>query len=191
VRFQFTRPAWGAPAIILLARLPTVSIHAPRVGRAFEFPFQPLFDAFQFTRPAWGAQVGQFRPAPCVVSIHAPRVGRAVNAEDRSILVMFQFTRPAWGALSLRSISTLYMRFNSRAPRGARLSSAFCFSTASCFNSRAPRGARRGTVTPSLATRKVNDSAYPAENKGCSVVKEQSTRVSGCTTTSCKVREPP
>mgnify|MGYP001290676826 CR=1 FL=1 len=56
MEFQFTRPAWGATAVMPPeGRFERVSIHAPRVGR--DGAWDKLCDG-------------------AVVSIHAPRVGR-------------------------------------------------------------------------------------------------------------------
>ena len=126
VKFQFTRPAWGATLVtgdgrtaecfnsraprgarrrfdLLLTDPPYVSIHAPRVGRDHD---------------------GSGKRRADLVSIHAPRVGRDT---------LFSFF-----------VSSRYI-FNSRAPRGARLFKRRCASCHQLFNSRAPRGARHPT----------------------------------------------
>jgi len=194
--FQFTRPAWGA---------------------TFGLPVQSTCAQFQFTRPAWGAT--QFGPRidRYVTSFNsrAPRGARRGYrcTPTRSISFNSRAPRGARRVSPPKQVLRMW-RFNSRAPRGARLTTPSRLPATMSFNSRAPRGARQnpqvelldragfqftrpawgatvGTVTPSLAVRKVNDSAYPAEIKGCSVVKERSIRVSGCTTASCEDREPP
>ena len=77
--FQSTRPVWGATfANSISRRTPSISIHAPRVGR----------DKY----------------AKCAVkykdiSIHAPRVGRDyIMGNLNGIGIKFQSTRPVWGA---------------------------------------------------------------------------------------------
>ncbi len=105
-KFQFTRPAWGAtwPLRDCVAVQGEVSIHAPRMGR-------------DFVRVVRVVRV-------VLVSIHAPRMGRDLKIEVcETWLRKFQFTRPAWGATFFRFPSTpSSVRFNSRAPHGARLS---------------------------------------------------------------------
>jgi len=79
VKFQFTRPAWGATE---------------------DMKLRLTYCLFQFTRPAWGAtqrSCGSKRNIH--VSIHAPRMGRDWLFNNNQILTNeFQFTRPAWGA---------------------------------------------------------------------------------------------
>ena len=101
VRFQSTRPAWGATKerLDVIWHI-AVSIHAPRVGRdrnsrrisAAMCRFNPraprgarqgdivypgIVVPFQSTRPAWGATPScRGSGTARWVSIHAPRVGR-------------------------------------------------------------------------------------------------------------------
>ena len=79
VKFQFTRPAWGATMTDRNAASNIgVSIHAPRVGRdSGILNASCVYALFQFTRPAWGA---------------TPDTKKEKHGSG------FQFTRPAWGA---------------------------------------------------------------------------------------------
>ncbi len=129
-------------------RLLRVSIHAPRVGR------DDLAERLHCARR---------------VSIHAARGGRdPVPVMNGSAPSLFQPTRPAWGATAAQpSPSARSIRFNPRAPRGARrlphvardrrrrvsihaprVGRDRCLppstSWSRCFNPRAPRGARHG-----------------------------------------------
>ena len=108
-----------------------VSIHAPRVGR----DIGDLSDAIA-----------------ALVSIHAPRVGR-----DTPFLVLddlgsgFQSTRPVWGATSEIFGRTLAIRFNPRAPCGARHFVGAAYSQGFSFNPRAPCGARHSDALSKMS----------------------------------------
>ena len=123
MRFQFTRPAWGATpstarvidafcvsihaprmgrdaSRFQICRLLAVSIHAPRMGR--DRPRRPpgaRRNAFQFTRPAWGA------------TIYGDKVLQFCK---------FQFTRPAWGATTFFHQTSYLSRVSIHAPRMGR-----------------------------------------------------------------------
>ena len=144
-RFQFTRPAWGATGGVVGGVVGGgVSIHAPRMGRDFR---HCVFDGgnwFQFTRPAWGATDPGGQNADCHPfqftrpAWGATGCGRKASAQDG-----FQFTRPAWGATaSFRKRERLCF-VSIHAPRMGRDIEAFMpASLPSSFNSRAPHGAR-------------------------------------------------
>ena len=129
---------WGRP------RSPTVSIHAPRMGRdgglqAFprvglcfnsraphgaRHPSQQTVSGqvvFQFTRPAWGA-------TRCRL--------------DLLSFGLFQFTRPAWGATALALLKSLRTAFQFTRPAWGATSFFVPYTRPACFNSRAPHGAR-------------------------------------------------
>ena len=57
IKFQSTRPVWGATGINGTKVLPQfISIHAPRVGRDVDVGCAAgMFLLFQSTRPVWGA----------------------------------------------------------------------------------------------------------------------------------------
>ncbi len=120
VRFQSTRPAWGATkgpsqdcarlacfnpraprgarhvGPVLSARVVGVSIHAPRVGRDQD--------------KGKGSPGGR-------VSIHAPRVGRDLAHPTTAFTtIWFQSTRPAWGATGLLTADELFKTFQSTRP---------------------------------------------------------------------------
>ena len=125
-----------------------------------------LLYGFQSTRPVRGATCGcrrigrfftRFNPrAPCgarlfrhandrcgTVSIHAPRAGRDEISHDYAWTFDVSIHAPRAGRdLPLRHSCTTFMRFNPRAPCGARppapCNSPRCFG----FNPRAPCGAR-------------------------------------------------
>ena len=123
--FQSTRPVWGATrALPRLCLGGLISIHAPRVGRDYEYCVQNV---------------------RAVISIHAPRVGRDGRTDNPHFTVLpFQSTRPVWGATT-RSASLLRRakNFNPRAPCGARRRSKRRTTWFSMnFNPRAPCGAR-------------------------------------------------
>ena len=79
MRFQSTRPAWGATVQIPQReeRLLYFNPHAPRGARHGGSVPAGVAMAFQSTRPAWGATLdaGQAVGA-LIISIHTPRVGR-------------------------------------------------------------------------------------------------------------------
>ena len=79
-----------------------VSIHAPRAGRDT--------DRYSFCKIQ-------------KVSIHAPRAGRDEMTAAEAIELLFQSTRPARGATNGSHDVQTPIRFNPRAPRGARLQS--------------------------------------------------------------------
>ena len=110
LRFQSTRPVWGAtnnvaevnPILRISIHAPRmgrdilrtdyllqsqlISIHAPRMGRDFAAAGGFLIPgfAFQSTRPVWGATgSGQRHPYAAPISIHAPRMGRDVTRKAR------------------------------------------------------------------------------------------------------------
>ena len=122
--FQSTRPARGATSADEHSqRLEQVSIHAPRAGRDASGTYtQSENVVFQSTRPARGATHSD-RPerTPKMVSIHAPRAGRDAKGVN---------------------LTGSQLRFNPRAPRGARRFGAAHKCRSKCFNPRAPRGAR-------------------------------------------------
>ena len=76
VKFQSTRPVWGATAGDSDRNLTIkISIHAPRVGRDQDFGVHFLdVPPFQSTRPVWGAtgRYGQDRPTRCNFNPRAP-----------------------------------------------------------------------------------------------------------------------
>ena len=129
------------------APLPSVSIHAPRVGCDFAF-CDKLKERpkFQFTHPVWGATRQQRQQHHHrMVSIHAPRVGcdqerreqtlglrcfnsrtpcgvRPLRPDGAGRKEWFQFTHPVWGATCTAGRDTSpRRRFNSRTPCGVRL----------------------------------------------------------------------
>ena len=147
IRFQSTRPVWGATAL---------------AGEIDEY------SQFQSTRPVWGATGSRrcsqswllyFNPrAPCGarrdgrrhifhpvrISIHAPRVGRDCDRDDVSAAgKIFQSTRPVWGATSNPRASAFFIAISIHAPRVGRdyVVSAGRRQTGD-FNPRAPCGAR-------------------------------------------------
>ena len=147
LQFQLTRPARGATDGRPLCGLAVViSTHAPRAGRDL------------CCRRCWTYQKN--------FNSRGPRGGRLLSAAGCRRCISFQLTRPARGATAddrhvkdLLGISTHAPRagrdgtvtlteqdlgdFNSRAPRGARLTLSFTYLYLSMnFNSRAPRGAR-------------------------------------------------
>jgi len=144
-RFQFTRPAWGATGVVQsMTWRPGVSIHAPRVGRDLAGLVVAAGCGFQFTRPAWGATDAVVYVAQGVrVSIHAPRVGRDADslADLEKVAVSIHAPRVGRDRRVVRGHARL-LRFNSRAPRGARRARSRFGPTPGGFNSRAPRGAR-------------------------------------------------
>ena len=105
LRFQSTRPVWGATD-----------------GGSVE----PVVRRFQSTRPVWGAT--RRRPsagASPAISIHAPRVGR----DDRSHRVQARFCNfnpraPCGARRYIPSACSDLIYFNPRAPCGARRFSA-------------------------------------------------------------------
>src|ERR1035441_3863808 len=78
---------------------------------------------FQSTRPTRGATRSMGRwVLTIIVSIHAPHEGRdAISAVTWSTITGFQSTRPTRGATARWPSATIRgLRFNPRAPRGAR-----------------------------------------------------------------------
>ena len=123
--FQSTCPARG-----------TTSLQSTDISRA----------PFQSTCPARGTTLFNgvdFAPPP--ISIHVPREGHDVCCGGMCIYAhKFQSTCPARGTTaSCIKIYYIFVDFNPRAPRGARLSHANGLNFLTDFNPRAPRGARR------------------------------------------------
>ena len=106
MRFQSTRPVWGAtPIWENINRAKEISIHAPRVGRDHKLKGMgvdiedfnprapcgarhrkggttPSHRGFQSTRPVWGATPGAvIVRVASNISIHAPRVGRDLQLQ--------------------------------------------------------------------------------------------------------------
>ena len=110
VKFQSTRPVWGATAGAAQQAAGTpISIHAPRVGRdTMTLCSHELLLRFQSTRPVWGATEPGGRTAHAdAISIHAPRVGRDIFKISAKICTgRFQSTRPVWGATTTVTAST-------------------------------------------------------------------------------------
>ena len=193
--FQFTRPAWGATGMarVYAGLKAEFQFTRPAWGATHRSPVFICNHQFQFTRPAWGATLHPRRnSARREFQFTRPAWGATTQNQRTGTPFEFQFTRPAWGATFAASEEYYEEDVSIHAPRmGRDLRSPRTHIRVPVFQFTRPAwGATVGTVTPSLATRKANDSAYPAEIKGCSVVKERSTRVTCCTTASCEVREP-
>jgi len=191
--FQSTRPARGAtgrhfphqPAIIVSIHAPRagrdgriraretvreVSIHAPRAGRdsrsAWWSPPRSCFNP----RAPRGARLETVNDLDCMVAFQSTRPARGATWDGCFIdhTTLFQSTRPARGATwAIAQGECRDLRFNPRAPRGARhpgggrgrcraavsihapragrdpTSPWTACSASACFNPRAPRGARR------------------------------------------------
>ena len=143
VRFQSTRPVWGATGSVLCAFwCGYISIHAPRVGRdhlplrrccpgSYFNPRAPCgarparcwhtgrLTQFQSTRPVWGATAdGDARDRHRRISIHAPRVGRDTGSRDcRAAQKNFNPRAPCGARRShTRSASLLHRAFQSTRP---------------------------------------------------------------------------
>ena len=127
VRFQFTRPAWGATAFI---STPTSVL------------------SFQFTRPAWGATVAlpHFRGGEYRFNSRAPHGARQVARGEKSADSKFQFTRPAWGATVFRGACVAGIVFQFTRPAWGATAGCKEGINIRSFNSRAPHGARPPTV---------------------------------------------
>ena len=146
--FQSTRPVRGATHINhLLKRASNVSIHAPRAGRDRLIRRMAWAKKkFQSTRPVRGATIlSGLTAAQVDVSIHAPRAGRDY-ANNRNALChpLFQSTRPVRGATSrgLLGIHALFLFQSTRPVRGATSIDKSKVDEAIRFNPRAPCGAR-------------------------------------------------
>ncbi len=78
VRFQSTRPVWGA-TFIAAAPVDEAGFQSTRPvwGATMVLGVIDELKAFQSTRPVWGATCGiVLREPEEQISIHAPRVGR-------------------------------------------------------------------------------------------------------------------
>ena len=147
LRFQSTRPVWGATMILSAAEyLDDISIHAPRVGR--DSLKQTARIAIRYFNPRAPCGARQhfslhhrsdglyFNPrAPCGARRHW-----RTNTFPRSI---FQSTRPVWGATMRPREQKRVMAISIHAPRVGRDTPFW----RSCqhflnFNPRAPCGAR-------------------------------------------------
>ena len=130
--FQSTRPTWGATVPDSLPERQELFQSTRPTWGATQWRRYPARDAaFQSTRPTWGATpIYHSTEQRSEVSIHAPHVGR-----DRL---------PA-------TYAARFGRFNPRAPRGARRTSARLTRRFRSFNPRASRGARQRTVRRSVA----------------------------------------
>ena len=153
-----------------------VSIHAPRAGRdgskssvcAYASGFNPRAPRgarrisgigllrrwlFQSTRPARGATyLESLASRYHYVSIHAPRAGRdkVLAAEFVGIVVSIHAPRAGRDGIALSSIS-VSLRFNPRAPRGARRRSCGLGGWGDRFQSTRPaRGATLKRNYPTL-----------------------------------------
>ena len=149
-----------------------VSIHAPRAGRdgplpsrkASRYCFNPRaprgarprrwstcapWDMVSIHAPRAGRDAGRIRQGlRWYVSIHAPRAGRdqmnwCAHVSERA----FQSTRPARGATRHnQDVRRLEIRFNPRAPRGARRITRAYITRGDMFQSTRPA---RGATAPS------------------------------------------
>ena len=117
---------------------------APRGARREGAREYQVAEIFQLTRPARGATLGGLPPpARISISTHAPRAGR--DCLHRRLLFELHISTHAPRAgrdFTLHRSPHATKNFNSRAPRGARLSDLAAQRRAENFNSRAPRGAR-------------------------------------------------
>ena len=145
--FQSTRPARGATPVLCGKHYGSnVSIHAPRAGRDAAMPpdSAPRIECFNPRAPRGARReqdvariatrvsihaprAGRDRleeplKLDDIVSIHAPRAGRDLPGREHSVRGnQFQSTRPARGAtLTYHQTDQARLRFNPRAPRGAR-----------------------------------------------------------------------
>ena len=103
VKFQSTRPVWGATG-----------------GATSQCEMSELF---QSTRPVWGATRQRSTAGAVleIISIHAPRVGRDEDTSyNRQQAEEFQSTRPVWGATMSLYASTCGMEISIHAPRVGR-----------------------------------------------------------------------
>jgi len=145
--FQFTRPAWGATRTIYRHYWNGgVSIHAPRVGRDRCPLCRIVATGVSIHAPRVGRDVDISIGTPgYVVSIHAPRVGRDTEFVGSYVTALVSIHAPRVGRDSSCPLNVqLRERFNSRAPRGARLVLHVPQGMIRVgFNSRAPRGARQ------------------------------------------------
>ena len=127
VMFQSTRPARGATLR--------------------DFIIEEHGVEFQSTRPARGAtSITGFVRAMMFVSIHAPRTGRdmADNGTGRILYVSIHAPRTGRDTSSVR-VGARTIRFNPRAPHGARRRLGKCAGYPFRFQSTRPaRGATRG-----------------------------------------------
>ena len=162
--FQSTRPVWGATRRMrsTVRRRTCFNPRAPCGARPMSVSTYSAAAVFQSTRPVWGAtQVGIRRCLRIRVSIHAPRVGRdKLVVEDKDAQgVSIHAPRVGRDLKILRRHQSL-LRFNPRAPCGARPLSSVLPPTSICFNPRAPCGARQELID-ALAKRSAFQSTRP------------------------------
>ena len=123
-----------------------VSIHAPRVGRDYRMILVVYVVKVSIHAPRVGRDGVALLACPryAEVSIHAPRAGRDPRRERRGVRrVWFQSTRPVRGATRRTAHNRVrIVRFNPRAPCGARPVTSAYFIVRMGFNPRAPCGAR-------------------------------------------------
>jgi len=100
LRFQFTRPAWGATRPSRDAQAPSrcFNSRAPRGARPGRGRACSGAWRFNSRAPRGARHEGEAAGGEAEVSIHAPRVGRDRAGRFFDPERVFQFTRPAWGA---------------------------------------------------------------------------------------------
>ena len=123
-KFQSTRPVRGAtPYYIRKDTDPKVSIHAPRAGRDYARQSRtPSFRRFNPRAPC-GARLSAALMLDFILVFQSTRPVRGATFPLHSLRTRFQFqsTRPVRGATVLIGAHTKTLRFNPRAPCGARL----------------------------------------------------------------------
>ncbi|EFR40816.1 hypothetical protein HMPREF9162_2208 [Selenomonas sp. oral taxon 137 str. F0430] len=184
--FQSTRPVRGATgAKNVTAVISDVSIHAPRAGRDRRPKQQPCAAAgfnprapcgarrtvnfsvalhllFQSTRPVRGATAKEVgRPFHGFVSIHAPRAGRDARQQGLpSGGIRFNPRAPCGARLDDGEAKLYAYTFQSTRPvRGATAAVHLRACTGGCFNPRAPCGARPTTRICRPSSRRFNPRA--------------------------------
>ena len=147
VKFQSTRPVWGATIVIFVFTRLDVDFN-PRApcGARLSQSFRVIAELkFQSTRPVWGATLPAGpHAADDDISIHAPRVGRDLDVGCAAgMFLLFQSTRPVWGATPGRPGGGPGAGISIHAPRVGRDHAAVqTGGPAGYFNPRAPCGAR-------------------------------------------------
>ena len=120
-----------------------VSIHAPARGATFLAGSSASSSSSFNPRARAGRDVlAQLDVAPVTVSIHAPARGATRHEDDSVQDSIVSIHAPARGATQVHNAISVYFKFQSTRPRGARPASEAGLDRILKFQSTRPRGAR-------------------------------------------------
>ena len=146
VKFQSTRPVWGATAIYNAVQFPIlISIHAPRVGRDAFMASCFRAEAISIHAPRVGRDhCPRTNQRDYRISIHAPRVGRDFSRHTAGSSLTISIHAPRVGRDAFMASCFRAEAISIHAPRvGRDVTCILARLNTWHFNPRAPCGARQ------------------------------------------------